>query len=325
MATRYTNRTNIPLSIAAWLATDFYDGNSSDPNTFSVTTLLKTTRQIILTRRLEQTVIDVADLITSSVGSSFHDSIEASWKSANIKQTLLNLGYSKEAVDSIKINPTEPTKKGDIIVWLEQRVYRKIGKYTISGKFDFIGDGRLEDHKSTSVYNWINGNMDDKYRMQGSIYRWITPDKITKNTMNINFLFTDWKKVDRYKQNYPKNKIDNKSYELIPMVAVETFLINKLHEIEDNLLKPESELPECNDDELWRGKPIYKYYANPLKTARSNGNFDNYKDAIQYQMTKGVGIVKEVRGKARACLYCSAFAVCTQKDRLIQQGILEVE
>ncbi len=325
MATRYTNRTKIPLSVALWLATDFYDGNSSDPNTFSVTTLLKTTRQIILTRRLEHTVIDVADLIAASVGTSFHDAIETAWRNHKIKDVLLQLGFSAESINRIKINPTEPTKEGDIVVWLEQRIYRKIGKYTISGKFDFIGDGILEDHKSTSVYNWMNGNMDEKYRMQGSIYRWIAPDKITKNTMKINFLFTDWKRVERYKQNYPKNKIDNKSYELIPMVAVETFLTNKLQEIENNLLKPESELPECTDDELWRGKPVYKYYTNPMKMARSNGNFDTYQEAMLHQASKGVGIVKEVKGKARACLYCSAFAVCTQKDRLIQQGILEVE
>lgn len=325
MTTRYTNRTKIPLSVALWLATDFYDGNSSDPNTFSVTTLLKTTRQIILTRRLDHTVIDVADLIAASVGTSFHDAIETSWRNHKVKDVLLQLGFSAESINRIKINPTEPTKEGDIVVWLEQRIYRKIGKYTISGKFDFIGDGILEDHKSTSVYNWMNGNMDEKYRMQGSIYRWIAPDKITKNAMKINFLFTDWKKGERYKQNYPKNKIDNKSYELIPMVAVETFLTNKLQEIEDNLLKPESELPECTDEELWRGEPVYKYYADPMKTARSTRNFDTYQEAMMHQASKGVGIVKEVKGKARACLYCSAFAVCTQKDRLIQQGILEVE
>lgn len=50
---QYTNTTNIPLPLAVFLATDDYD---YQPDTISVTTLLKPIKQIILGRRLEKKI-----------------------------------------------------------------------------------------------------------------------------------------------------------------------------------------------------------------------------------------------------------------------------
>jgi hypothetical protein len=48
---KYTNNTGIGLSMAVYLATDNYDHNH-DPRTISATTLIKSTKQIILGERV---------------------------------------------------------------------------------------------------------------------------------------------------------------------------------------------------------------------------------------------------------------------------------
>ena len=86
---------------------------------------------------------------------------------------------------------------------------------------------------------------------------------------------------------------------------------------------PESELPECTEDELWRSDPAYKYYKNPQKMSRSTKNFDNLHDAnLRLAEDGGVGIVVTVPGEVKACKTCAAFNLCTQKDRYLASGEL---
>ena len=74
---------------------------------------------------------------------------------------------------------------------------------------------------------------------------------------------------------------------------------------------------------LWRDNPTWKYYANPEST-KSQKNFDNEFDAKRHLAEKRKGVVRHVPGKVKACLYCSAFTICTQKDYLIETGELVI-
>ena len=86
---------------------------------------------------------------------------------------------------------------------------------------------------------------------------------------------------------------------------------------------PESEIPLCTDEDLWRSAPVFKYYKNPVKTNRSTKNFDTRQEAyVRMAEDGGVGIVIEQPGQVTACKYCQAFSVCTQKDDLIAAGDL---
>ena len=58
----------------------------------------------------------------------------------------------------------------------------------------FVAEGKVQDFKSTSVYTYLNQTNKDKYILQGSIYRWLNEDTITRDTMDIHFIFTDWNK-----------------------------------------------------------------------------------------------------------------------------------
>ena len=75
-----TNHADIPLALAIWAINDSYD-YVNDPNYFSVTTLLKPIRQIVLSRRVntEELSKDVEDFLATAMGTSIHDSIENSF------------------------------------------------------------------------------------------------------------------------------------------------------------------------------------------------------------------------------------------------------
>lgn len=324
---QYANTTGLPLSLAVFLATDHYDHSNAG---LSATALLKPVRQTVLTRRLppEENITDVADLIPSSLGTAIHDGIERAW-TGDVQATLKKLGYPQKIAERIRVNPPrdEPLEDGVIPVYLEQRLFREIDGVTISGKFDFLAEGRLEDFKSTSTFAWTNGTKDEDYVLQASIYRWLDPELITADTMAINFIFTDWMKARAMAdRNYPQQRMVQKVYKLMSLQETEAFIRGKLRDLDRANQLPEEELPRCTDKELWRSAPKFKYYKNPdtaAKGGRSTKNFDNAHDAYKRLADDGhKGTVVEVPGQVKACLYCRAYPICSQKDDLIAEGAL---
>ena len=322
---KYANTSSVPLSLAIFLATDNYDHNP-DSNTISATALIKPVRQLVLSARVPEDLspVDLVNLVPSRMGSAIHDAIERSWKD-NYKPAMEALGYPKRVIEKIKINP-EPHEltDGTIPVYMEQRAHKQIGKFTVSGKYDFIGDGRVEDFKTTSTYTAMNNTNDEKYIWQGSIYRWLNPVIITKDEMAIQFIFTDWSKAKAMQDpKYPQQRIQQRLLPLKSLQETDAFVRRKLAQIEQYWEAKEEELPPCTDADLWRSEPVFKYYKNPENTKRSTKNFDNRHDAqLRYIEDGGVGKVVEVPGQVTACKYCSAFAVCSQKDALIASGDL---
>lgn len=322
---KYANTSSVPLSLAVFLATDNYD-HDQDENTISATALIKPLRQIVLSARVPEdlTPVDLVNLVPSRMGSAIHDAIERSWKD-NYPNALANLGYPKRVIEKIRINPKpEELTDGVIPVYMEQRAKKTVGKFTVTGKYDFIGDGRVEDFKSTSTYTAINNTNDEKYIWQGSIYRWLNPQIITKDEMAIQFIFTDWSKAKAMADpKYPQQRIQQRILPLKSIQETDAFVTRKLNQIEQYWDAPEEQLPLCTDADLWRSEPVFKYYKNPEKRTRSTKNFDNRHDAqLRYIEDGSVGIVVEQPGQVTACKYCPAFAVCSQKDALIASGDL---
>ena len=320
---KYANTSSVPLSLAVFLATDNYD---HDSNTISATALLKPLRQIILSARVPEDVTptELINLVPSRMGTAIHDAIERSWKD-NYQVALGHLGYPKKVIEKIRINPKpEELTDGLIPIYLEQRAHKQVGKFLVSGKYDFIGDGRVEDFKSTSTYSAMSHNNDEKHAWQGSIYRWLNPKLITKDEMAIQFIFTDWSKAKAMQDpKYPQQRIMQRILPLKPVPETDAFVKRKLGQVEQYWDAPEDQIPLCSDEDLWRSEPVFKYYKNPEKRSRSTKNFDNYHDAQLRAIEDGnVGIVVEQPGQVMACKYCSAFVACTQKDALIASGDL---
>jgi hypothetical protein len=262
-------------------------------------------------------------MVASRVGSAIHDGIERAWVN-NYRKAMEALGYPDSIINRVVINkPIEEVLETEIPIYFEQRSSKTINGYTVSGKFDFISEGMVEDFKSTSVWTSINSTNDDKYIQQGSIYRWLNPKLITSNQMAIQYIFTDWSAAQaRSNTNYPQSRIKRKVFTLMSLADTERFIVNKLNLIKQYWDSEESEIPECTSDDLWRSEPVFKYYKNPEKLLRSTKNFDSKQDAYSHAATVGVGIVLEKPGQVTACKYCSGFSECKQKDSLIATGDL---
>jgi hypothetical protein len=328
-----TNTKNIPLSVAVWLAHDSYD-HVSDPSYISATGLLRPTKQVVLGRRVppEDNIQDAMDLFPSRMGTAIHDSIEVAWKT-KYHQALANLGTPKNVIDRVIINP-DPADLANhpdcIPVYLEQRRTKEFQGFKIGGKFDIVTDGQLEDFKSTKVWSYQSGSNVEDYILQGSIYRWLNPDKITKDTVQINYILTDWLRSKTLADpEYPKCPIISKQYPLKSLEETEQYIETQLKRIVAYENSKEEDIPECSDDELWRSPSVWKYYKNPETATKPNGrstkNFDNPAEAYQRQQKDGnVGIVVEKPGQVRRCNYCPGFAICKQKDQYIANGLLTV-
>lgn len=331
---RITNQMDISLPLAVWLLHDEYDYVNT-PNYISATTLMKPLRQIILAKRVPQDkqISDVSEFIARKLGTAIHDSIERSWLAGH-RRSMALLGYPNEVIDKVLINPTPEQLQAvndAIPVYFEQRAFREIEvngtTYTIGGKFDMVSDGIVNDFKSTSVWSWIKGGKDDDYARQGSIYKWLNPDKIIDDFIRINFIFTDWQAaMSRSTAGYPAKQVEHKDIPLLGTKEIETWIRNKIALIDRYKDLPEDRIPECTDDELWRSDPQIKYFSDPEKAkdpkARSTRNFDNLGDANKFKAEKGgKGVIVIKPGEPKACGYCPAFEACTQKDRLgLNQG-----
>tara|TARA_R110000851_G_scaffold24091_4_gene69919 strand:- start:1060 stop:2085 length:1026 start_codon:yes stop_codon:yes gene_type:complete len=338
----YTNETGVPLSVAVYLATDLYD---YVPGVISATSLLKSVRQQVLTPRVPKSLkkTEITGVVKSRLGTSIHDGLEKAWSEGRYISAMASLGYPQAVIDRIQVNPgyeidpksqqlvkmdnPPPLADDAIPVYMEIRSFRELDGKMISGKFDFLAEGRVEDFKSTSTFTWVNKTKTEDYQLQGSIYRWLNPKIITQDVMAIQFFFTDFMAGKaKGDPKYPQRQVEQQIIPLLSLADTEAYIRGRLQQFQEFAVADELAMPPCTDKELWRKDPVFKYYRNPEKRARSTKNFTNPSEAYDLLIKQGnVGVVVEVPGTVMACNYCSAFPICTQKDRLISDGSLIVD
>lgn len=330
---KLTNQENHSLSIGIWLATDWYDHNRwPGRDHLSATGLLKPVRMILLSQRAAEKqksngTRDISQDIPSRIGTAIHAGIEKAWLKGDVKANLIRLGYPARVARQVKVNPTPQDLNADpdiIPVYVEQRFHKEFEGFIIDGEFDFCGQGVLEDFKSTGVWSFMNSSNDEKYVLQGSIYRWLAPGIITADYMRIQHIFTDWSKMDamiRKKKGYPRSRIVPKTYPLLSLNETQSYIRNKINQVKAHRDTHESALPQCPPEELWQSPPRYKYFSNPANT-RCQKSFNSYAEAHTHMMNTGKGTIRETPGQVRRCGYCDGFDLCTQKDVYIRNNTL---
>lgn len=324
------NTSGIPLSMAVWLANDEYDYNP-DPFTISVTTLLRPTKAVILTSRITDFPdTDIKNIIKSSLGTAVHNEIERVWLDREKRDLAMSkLGYPKKVIDRVIVNPSPKQLENypdAIPVYMEKRSHRKIGKWTISGKFDFVVEDTVTDFKTTSAYKYISQSSSEEYRQQGSIYKWLNQDIIKADHMTIEYLFTDWMERNALiDKNYPQGQIVSQKFTTMSMQEVEIFINSRLKFLDMFMNAEQENMPVCTPTELWQKPSIWKYYKNPASTKRSTKNFKNAADASERLAVDGnVGKIVFAEGVVVRCRYCSAISVCKQAESYIAQDLLKI-
>lgn len=322
---KYTNKDNIPLVLCVLFLSDNYDYNRSE-KTISATSLLDTTKQIILSQKLTgEGVEDVSDRIASSLGSAIHTALEQAWLNKP-HEIMESLGYPADTGDKLIVNPKYKEGLSECIpVYVEQRASKQIAGWTVTGKFDIIIDGRLNDLKNRQAYAYIFQSNAEKDILQASIYRWLNQDKVTQEDFSILWLFTDWsKKEARQNKDYPQKRWMEQKYFLKPIEVIEEYIVNKLNSIDKLLDRPECELPDCTKEDLWMDDPVWKYYKDPTKTARSTKNFTSQSEANMRLIKDGnVGLVVEYKAYAKRCGYCPCSTICEQYLDLKSKGLIQ--
>lgn len=322
---KVTNKHNINLAMAVWLLEDGYKSGADvapPGELISATKIMKPTKQLILSRLVDQSLeeMDIADMIASRSGHAFHDSIERAWTEGDWRRAMRKLGYTKKVIDSIRINPDpDSLVKGETPVYLEKRGFLEFEDIILTGQIDFIIGSAYTDFKSTSTFAWTSGNKDQDYILQGSIYRLLFPDLIKNDVMQIGFIFTDWAKFRTVDPKYPQTRVTQKDYTLMSIEDTKAWISDKLKQIRADakkLNKGQKYMTPCNDVQLWRSEPSFKYYSDPEKAklgGRSTKNFDSLTDAQIHQSKAGKGAIVTIPGEVKACEYCPAFAKCEQR------------
>ena len=322
----YKNASNIPLTMAVWLAADHGYDLTYDPMTYSATDLLKPIKSLLLSRDIKNNTlpteeVEIADLAPSRLGTAVHTDVERAWID-NYGEALDALGYPKQMVDRIRINPKVADPK-NINIYIEQRTLKQVGKYGVSGKFDFVIEGRVRDIKTTKTYNWIHGGNNHKYMMQGSIYRWLNPDIITDDFMSVDYAFTDWTPLQaQANKDYPPNRILSKDLELLPISVTEDFIKERLSLIDTLTGQIQTMMPECTPDELWQMPTKYAFYRKATNK-KATKLFDSRAEADAANAAIGnSGVVVDRPSTPKFCTYCDASAICLQADAFRAAGLL---
>ena len=322
MTKKFTNEKGISLLMSVFLADDRYD-HDPRPNVVSVTTLMKSTRQIILNTRLKagEGLVDISGLLASRLGTAIHEAIEKAWVH-NYKSALEALGSPAGMVKRVNINPESANEVG-INLWFELRTEAIRGKWIISGSSDVIMDGAVKDVKSTKTWTYTSGVKAADYVLQLSLYRWLNQDKVTKDIGYIEYLFMDHAPLKAtYEEGYPALPVLEQAIQLMPIAETERYVTNKLEAIELNYEAAEVALPLCTDKELWIRDSEWKYYAKTAAEAKkATKNFKKDRAAAYLHLNeKGKGEVVEVKSKAMACNYCNARSICSQYTALVAEG-----
>ena len=133
-----SNKHNLALPLAMFLAYDDYDLQVKQENQLSVTDLLKPTRQLILRNRVEQSespeIMDVTSRTSSAIGRAIHNAIEDILLDPIKREKALKaLGTPKRIRDRIVVNPEGDIAEDALVIYVEQRNHKEIDGYIISG------------------------------------------------------------------------------------------------------------------------------------------------------------------------------------------------
>lgn len=288
---KLTNELNLPQP--------FVDAATSDyqytDKRYSVTSVLKGTREAILQRRhSEEIETDVSEMVWAIFGSAVHKILE----------------QSEETADQLKEN------------WLSVEVQNG---YELSGIFDLYDDatGTVTDYKTATVWKFIYKEFDD-WRTQCLAYVWLLR-KIGFNARRgeiVGMLKDHSKTKAKTDHTYPQHPVQRIVWNFTDkdLEEFERWLKAKFSEIEQAEKLSDDDLPLCSDVERWHKPDKYAVMKEGRKTAVKL--YDSEEEANARVEAEGKGFYVEHRkGEDSKCLnYCSACEFCSHYKELMNNA-----
>lgn len=302
---KYLKNSSIPLPLVALLTEDSYD--YKEGKYLSATDLLRPSQELVLQPQVAHQTINMVDTLGAVIGNALHSAYEKAMDNPDtVKAAMEICGINPKLYEALDIKQ-------------EFRLEKEFMDYTIGGKFDLLINGELRDLKTMSPYAYKLGTP-DKFIKQASIYRWLDPELIQGPTFDIDYIIIGWNGMEAARDpKYPQAPVFSRSYELMSLMDTEEFIRDKLHSLNEVHLT-------CSDEELWIEPSVFKLYKDPSNPTRSLANSDTFSEAAEKAEQKGYPQthIVEVKGKAKACKYCSVKSVCSQYKSLEAQGLINV-
>ena len=288
---KLTNELNLPQP--------FVDAATSDyqytDKRYSVTSVLKGTRETILQRRhSEEIETDVSEMVWAIFGSAVHKILE----------------QSEETADQLKEN------------WLSVEVQNG---YELSGIFDLYDDatGTVTDYKTATVWKFIYKEFDD-WRTQCLAYVWLLR-KIGFNARRgeiVGMLKDHSKTKAKTDHTYPQHLVQRIGWNFTDkdLEGFESWLKDKFADIEQAEQLSDDDLPLCSDVERWHKPDKYAVMKEGRKTAVKLYDSEEEANARVEQEGKGF-YVEHRKGEDSKCLnYCSACEFCSHYKELMNNA-----
>lgn len=274
---KITNRANLPEPFVR-MAEEEYE---IKPKRYSVTTLLKPVREILLNRRhndeFEQ---DCSDKIFQIYGKAVHAVLE---------------NYSEGANEFAEEKLTVTLENG----------------YTVSGIIDLydIDKAEVADYKTASVWKVVYKDYDD-WRKQGLMYAWLLEKNgIPCKSVVFYAILRDWSKTKaKTDSTYPQSAVLRVAFD-IDIAEIDKYIRDKIDEIAFYEDKPDEELPLCSAEDRWNDGDKYAVMKNGRKTALRV--LDSAEEAEKWKADNGGDFIEVRKGTDKKCVdYCQCCTKC---------------
>lgn len=277
---KITNKLGLPKAFVKMAESDY----EYKPKQYSVTSLLKGTREIILERRYHHEIEqDVSDMIWLLFGTAVHSILE----------------YHEADEHEVK----------------EHYLKVPIGDYTLSGRCDLYNKKTktITDYKTCSVWKIIFGDFKD-WRKQLLIYAYMFRQKgYEVEQGEIIALMKDHSKGQAgRKKDYPKLPVKriNFKFSKKDFKEIEDWLTKKFVDIAEAERLEDNDLPICTPEQRFNSGDKYAVKEKGRKTALRV--LDSMKEAEKWMKKNGKGDFVEIRyGKNKKCEnYCNVNKFC---------------
>lgn len=317
-----TNKLNIPFTALIDVIHD--DSNHNSITDLSPSGFSDTVRQTIFRYRYpeDQYERDVTDnvMLAISQGNARHLWAEKGWNSPDTVKTAMRLDkLNPDLYNALMINPERGTviPKGKIPIYVEQPLKMQyMNGLLLGGTPDLIFNGQVQDYKTTSPYVTMYEDSVKKYVLQLSGYRFLEPERITKDDGLLLFRYPKWDERDSFRiKGYPKQPIESIAYKLYSQDVMKEFLEKKTKEIASNLSTPDHLLPPCPEN-LLGIKSEYKTYSSidNYHAGKNAGRvFRNGIDEAYARVREmKTGALVEFRSEPSLCRFCAFSKRCNQ-------------
>lgn len=275
---KITNHFNLPMPFVR-MAEEEYE---IKPKRYSVTTLLKPTREILLNRRYNTEIEqDCADMIWLLFGKAVHAILEQ---------------YSEGANE-----------------FAEERLEVKLDNgYIVSGVVDLydIDKAEVVDYKTASVWKAIYKDYED-WRKQGLAYAWqLHMNGLPCKKVTFYAILKDWSKTRaKTDHEYPQQPIIKVEFDINGVDEIDEYIHKKMDEIIFYEDKPDSELPLCIEEERWHDKDTFAVMKNGRKSALRVLN--SLQEAEEWKLQNGGDYIETRIGADKKCIdYCLCCTKC---------------